>query len=99
MRQRFQPLERLAKASRLQLEVRLPDAELAPTLARPLAAARGGNGVVRFVVPISDRREAVLLVGRDFHLDAELASKLERLAGEGCVTLSVLEPPKLALVG
>jgi DNA polymerase-3 subunit alpha len=50
-------------------------------------------------VPISEGREAVLLVGRDFQLDAELAARLERIAGEGSVTLSVHEPPRLALVG
>jgi DNA polymerase-3 subunit alpha len=96
---RFQPLERLAKASRLQLAVRLADAALAEPLARELHSARGGNGVVRFVVPISAGREAVLLVGRDFTLDAELAARLERIAGDGSVALSVQEPPKLALVG
>jgi DNA polymerase-3 subunit alpha len=96
---RFQPLERLAKASRLQLEVRLADAALAGPLARELQSAYGGNGVVRFIVPISGGREAVLLVGREFMLDAELAARLERIAGEGSVALSVQEPPKLALVG
>ena len=40
-----------------------------------------------------------VMVGRDFHLDAELAARLERIAGEGAVTLSVQEPPRLALVG
>jgi DNA polymerase-3 subunit alpha len=96
---RFQPLEHLAKASRLQLEVRVADAALAAALARELESHRGSNGVVRFVVPISERREATLLVGRDFHLDAELGARLERIAGEGSVTLSVQEPPRLALVG
>ena len=96
---RFQPLERLAKASRLQLEVRLADAALVPLVAGELAAARGGTGVVRCVVPIADGREAILLVGREYHLDAELASRLERIAGQGSVRLSVQDPPKLALVG
>jgi DNA polymerase-3 subunit alpha len=96
---RFQPLERLAKASRLQIEVHLADGSLAGLVARELETARGGNGVVRCIVPIADGREAVLLIGRDFQLDAELAARLERITGEGSVTLSVQEPPKLALVG
>jgi len=96
---RFQPLERLAKASRLQLEVRLLDSGHMPALAQELEKARGGNGVIRFLVPISAGREAGLVVGRDFHLDAELASRVERIAGEGNVSLSVQEPPRLALVG
>ena len=96
---RFQPLERLAKASRLQMELRLADTALMPAAARELEAARGGNGAVRCIVPISDGREAVLLLGRDYLLDAELAARLERIVGEGHVSLSVQEPPKLALVG
>jgi len=96
---RFQPLERLAKASRLQLEVRLLDSGHMPALAQELEKARGGNGVIRFLVPISAGRETGLVVGRDFHLDAELASRVERIAGEGNVSLSVQEPPRLALVG
>jgi len=96
---RFQPRERLAKASRLQLEVRLLDSGHMPALAQELEKARGGNGVIRFLVPISAGRETGLVVGRDFHLDAELASRVERIAGEGNVSLSVQEPPRLALVG
>jgi DNA polymerase-3 subunit alpha len=96
---RFQPLESVAKASRLQMELRLADATLMTAVARELENARGGTGAVRCAVPISAGREAVLLLGRDFHLDAELAARLERIAGEGSVTLSVQEPPRLALVG
>jgi DNA polymerase-3 subunit alpha len=96
---RFQPLEQLAKSSRLQLELRLGDSALAPAIARELDAARGSTGIVRCVVPIANGREAVIVLGRDFLLDAELASRLERIAGEGSVSLSVQEPPRLALVG
>jgi DNA polymerase-3 subunit alpha len=96
---RFQPLEKLARASRLQLELRLADAAILPALARELEGAHGGNGLVRCVVTIAEGREAVLVIGRDFKLDAELAARLERIAGEGNVILSVQEPPRLALVG
>jgi DNA polymerase-3 subunit alpha len=41
----------------------------------------------------------VLLLGRDYLLDAELAARVERITGEGSVDLSVQAPPKLALVG
>jgi DNA polymerase-3 subunit alpha len=54
---------------------------------------------VRFIVPLSGGGEATVLAGRDFALDAELAARLERIAGEGSITLSAQEPPKLALVG
>ena len=43
--------------------------------------------------------EAIVIAGRDFSLDAELAARIERISGEGSVDLSVQEPPKLALVG
>jgi DNA polymerase-3 subunit alpha len=96
---RFQPLSELAKQTRLQMIVRVADAGLAGRLAAELASARGGNGVVRFLVPISSGGEASILAGRDFTLDAELARRIERIAGEGSVELSVQEPPRLALVG
>jgi DNA polymerase-3 subunit alpha len=43
--------------------------------------------------------EAIIVVGRDYALDAEIAARVERISGEGSVDLSVQEPPKLALVG
>jgi DNA polymerase-3 subunit alpha len=96
---RFQPLETLAKSTRLQLTVRVPGAIAAEQLARELAGARGGNGIIRLLVPIAGGGEAVVLVGRDFALDGELAARIERIIGEGSVDLGVQEPPKLALVG
>ncbi len=96
---RFQPLEALAKRSRLQMTVRLGSADLVPALAAELQRSRGGTGVVRIVVPTGCGREVVILAGRDFVLDAELAGRIERISGEASVDLSVQEPPKLALVG
>jgi DNA polymerase-3 subunit alpha len=96
---RFQPLETLAKRTRLELNIRAPSAEAVSVLARELAEARGGSGVVRFIVPLPGGGEAVVVAGRDFALDAELAARLERITGEGRVELSAQEPPKLALVG
>jgi DNA polymerase-3 subunit alpha len=96
---RFQPLTELAKRTRLQMTVRLEDQGAVERIARELASARGGNGTIHFIVPISGGREAVILVGRDFTLDGDLASQIERITGEGSVDLSAQEPPKLALVG
>jgi DNA polymerase-3 subunit alpha len=81
------------------MTVNLPDVHGAEILLRELGDARGGNGVLRFIVPISSGGEACILVGRDFALDAELAARIERIIGEGSVDLTVQEPPKLALVG
>ena len=96
---RFQPLDALAKRARLQMTVRLADLASIAHISSTLAAARGGNGMLRLIVPISQNREASLLVGRDFTLDAELAARLERITGENSVDLAVQEGPKLALVG
>jgi DNA polymerase-3 subunit alpha len=96
---RFQPLETLAKATRLQMIVRAAGAGVVERVARELAGSRSGNGIVRIVVPIADGRSATVVAGRDYALDAEVAAKVERITGEGTVELSVQEPPKLALVG
>jgi DNA polymerase-3 subunit alpha len=95
---RFQPLETLAKKTRLEMVIRASN-ELIPLIARELADVRNGNGVVRFIVPLSSGGEATVLAGRDFTLDGELADRLTQISGEGSVTLAAQEPPRLALVG
>jgi DNA polymerase-3 subunit alpha len=96
---RFQPLADLAKRTRLEMTVRVPDGPTAERLARELADARGGNGLLRFVVALEFGGEAAILLGRDYALDGELSSRIERITGEGTVELGVQEPPRLALVG
>ena len=81
------------------MTVQVGDLSNVPLVARTLETARGGNGMLRLIVPISHNREATLLVGRDFTLDAELAARLEQITGEGSVDLAVQEGPRLALVG
>jgi DNA polymerase-3 subunit alpha len=96
---RFQPLENLAQRTRLLLNLRIADSSSIPALSRELADAHGGNGVIRAILPVSQSREATLVLGRDFRLDADLAARLARVLGEGAVELSAQEPPRLALVG
>jgi DNA polymerase-3 subunit alpha len=96
---KFQPLDGLAKRTRLQMTLRIADESLVPTIARELQDSHGGTGMVRATMPISGGREATLVVGRDFSLDADLAARLTRILGEGAVELSAQEPPRLALVG
>jgi DNA polymerase-3 subunit alpha len=96
---RFQPLDALAKRTRLQMEVRVSAADLIPTVARELSTSRGGGGVVSLLLPLTTGGRAIVVAGRDFTLDAELHARIERITGEGSVDLSVQEPPKLALVG
>jgi DNA polymerase-3 subunit alpha len=93
---RFQPLDSLAKKTRLQLDLTIADAGLVGAVARELHG--GGTGTVRATVPIAGG-EARLLLGREFMLDADLAARLARLLGDEAVELSAQEAPKLALVG
>ena len=96
---RFQALTDLARRTRLQMTIRVPDGPASELLIRELADARGSNGLVRLIVPMGSGGEASIIAGRDFELDAELAARIERIIGEGSVDLSIQEPPKLALVG
>ncbi|MEO8175977.1 MAG: DNA polymerase III subunit alpha, partial [Sphingomicrobium sp.] len=96
---RFQPLDALAKRTRLEMIVRVAEAETVLRLTRALTGAHGGTGAIRFIIPLATGGQATVLVGRDYLLDAELAASVERITGEGTVDLSVQEPPKLALVG
>ena len=95
----FQPIDSLAKKTRLQLELMIENEAALAALVPILASARGGNGLVRATLPVSGGREATLILGRDFNLDADLADRLERLLGDNAVILSAQEGPKLALVG
>jgi DNA polymerase-3 subunit alpha len=96
---RFQPLDSLARSTRLQMTIRVTDAAVVPAIAKELEQVRGRKGMVRLIVPLGSGGEAVMVAGRDFALCAELADRLERMVGEGAVELSAQEPPKLALVG
>jgi DNA polymerase-3 subunit alpha len=96
---RFQPLSDLAKRTRLQMTIRVLDTSAIARIGGELADARGSNGVVRFLLQLASGGEALIIAGRDYALDGELASRIERIAGEGNVDLSAQEPPKLALVG
>jgi DNA polymerase-3 subunit alpha len=94
---RFQPLSEIAKRTRLQMTVRVPDGVAIELISREFAEARGSNGLLRFILPLASGGEAVLIAGRDFALDGDLAIRVERITGEGSVELSTQEP-KLALV-
>ena len=95
---RFQPLDSLAKRTRLQMEICLKEAGQVPAIANELAKAKDGTGIVRFRVTLLGDRKAQLLAGRDFTLDADLAARIERLLGPDTVELSVQTPPQLAIV-
>jgi DNA polymerase-3 subunit alpha len=94
---RFQPLEELARRSRVELTVRCPNEAAIPAILSEIKDLPAGSGIVRLVVPVSDRRTAQLLLPGRFAVDAELGARLERFVGEGGVTLAAAE--QLRLVG
>ncbi len=94
---RIQPFEALSRRTRVRLTATVTDRATLDALAAELVDARGGNGHVEIEV-VADGMRASLLLGRDFTLDAEIAARIARVAGEEAVTLSVLEAPKLAAV-
>ena len=80
-------------------EVRVDDADTLALLASELKAAKGGGGG-QVQLDITDTGRTVsLLAGRDYDIDAELAARVERIAGAAAVAMSVVPAPQLALVG
>ena len=94
---RFQPLEGLARVTRLQLALDIADLALLPAVAAELDAHRGGTGLVRATVTLADGRAATMILGHDFALDPDVAQRLGQLLGADAVDLTA--PLRLALVG
>ena len=95
---RFQPLDRMAGDARLRLDLTIADAGCLPALAQLLASARGGRGEILVRCPLANDGEAVVRLGRDFLLDAEIVGAAERLPGVVAAALTASTPPRLALV-
>ncbi|HEU0100012.1 MAG TPA: DNA polymerase III subunit alpha [Allosphingosinicella sp.] len=93
----LQLFESLSKRARLQLEVEVDEVGAIARLQAATAEERGGHGELHLKVKL-DRGEALLVLGRDFRLDAELAARLERIEGVAAVRLSVAPQARLALV-
>ena len=94
---RLQPFDTLATVTRMAMTVRVADAAAMSAVCAELITARGARGEVRVIAPLSDG-EAVLLLGRDFALEGELAARLEALHGVGDVELRTADA-RLTLVG
>jgi len=92
-----QPFESLSRRARLQLELEVEREEVLAQLAAVLADHRGGGGQVNLRVALPNG-EAEVVLGRDFDLDAEVASRIERIEGVTAVRLSAAASPRLALV-
>ena len=94
---RIQPFEGLAATARFAVELHVTDSAAFPALAALLADHRGARGEIRARVTLPGG-EAMLLLGRDFLLDAELAGRLESLHGVAAVAFRPAET-RLQLVG
>ena len=94
----LQPFERLALGARLLLDFTADDAGAVQAIAELLRDARGGRSEVRMIAILPQGGQAVLVLGRDFVLDAELATRIEHVQGVREVALRPAEA-RLALVG
>ncbi|MBA3878292.1 MAG: DNA polymerase III subunit alpha [Sphingobium sp.] len=96
---RLQTFDALAVGARMVLEVTADTPEAVDALAGLLSDARGGRGEVMLGAALNDGGTAWLVLGRDFLLDAELASRIDGVQGVRNVTLRPAEGRRLALVG
>lgn len=94
---KVQPFEGMAKDVRLTLHMAVDHAAALPALAALLADARGGRCEVLVDAPLPDGGEAELVLGRNFRLDGELATRIEALPGVVRAQLRPTEQPRLAL--
>jgi DNA polymerase-3 subunit alpha len=95
---RLQRFESLANAARFVLELTVETPAALAVLATVLADYRGARGEVWARAVLPEGGHVRLLLGRDFLLDQELATRIEGLAGISGVALKSSET-RLALVG
>jgi DNA polymerase-3 subunit alpha len=95
---RLQRFESLANAARFVLELTVETPAALAVLAKVLADYRGARGEVWARAVLPEGGHVRLLLGRDFLLDQELATRIEGLAGISGVALKSSET-RLALVG
>ncbi len=94
---KVQPFESMAKDVRLTLRMGISDPGVLPMIAKLLEDARGGRCEVIVDAPLPGGGEAELMLGRNFRLDGELATRIEGLTGVVRPELKPTEQPRLAL--
>jgi len=95
---RIQPFESLANTARFVLELSVATPAGMAALGAVLAEVRGARGEVWVNAALPDGGTARILLGRDFLLDGELATRIENLQDISNVALKTSET-RLALVG
>ncbi|OYY90824.1 MAG: DNA polymerase III subunit alpha [Sphingomonas sp. 28-66-16] len=96
---RLQPFASLANHARMVMEIAVETPAVIAELGALIAEARGARGEVYLRATLPGGGEAELLLGRDFLLDGELASRIETMQGVTEVALKTAETKRLALVG
>jgi DNA polymerase-3 subunit alpha len=94
---RIQPFEGLNGHARLVLQLAVDTPAALAGIAALVEPLRGGRGELRLLAS-GEAGEADIRLGRDFHLDAELVARIERVPGVTHVSLKAAELPRLALV-
>lgn len=94
---KVQPFEGMAKDVRLTLRLAVTEPSALAAIARLLGDARGGRCEVIVDAPLPGGGEAELVLGRNFRLDGELATRIEGLPGIARAELKPTEQPRLAL--
>ncbi len=93
----IRPLEQLAGSTVLRLEIDIDDAAAIRPVAALLADAGTGRCEVRLRALLDDGGRAEVRLPERYLLDAELAARIERVAGVAAARLAAAAP--LALVG
>ncbi|MEH3037018.1 MAG: DNA polymerase III subunit alpha [Sphingomonas adhaesiva] len=94
----IRPFEGLATTTRFALEVTVDDPAAVTALAALIGPLRGARGKVTLKVPLASDEVAVVILDRDFALDAELAERIESLPGVTKVEFDI-EETRLRSVG
>ncbi len=96
---RLQLFEELANSARMVMEISVDQPRAIGELGALIAEARGARGEVYVCAALPGGGEALVLLGRDFLLDGELAGRIETIQGVTGVALKTAETKRLALVG
>ncbi|HVI99528.1 MAG TPA: DNA polymerase III subunit alpha [Sphingomonas sp.] len=95
---RLQPFESLATTARMAIECEVDTPDVVARIAELVAGARGGRGEIRIKARLSDGGAAIVLLGSDFLLNAELAGDLEAMHGITALAFTTSEARR-ALAG
>ena len=87
----------LSSGMRMEVLIDVEDAAAVSRIAALLKTSRGGRGEARLRALLDDGRVAVLRLGRDYQINAEVMEELSIIPG--VVDVKVPAPPPLRLVG